>query len=73
VAPGVDEHGLTACFPVKFRDDVAYVITLFRLLPQKSGRLSPIDHDLLNLLAAEAGTALASASLLSAPAPAAGR
>lgn len=71
VAPGVDANGLTACFPVKFRDSVAYVITLFRLLPQKSGRLSPIDHDLLNLLAAEAGTALASASILSAaPVPA---
>jgi hypothetical protein len=65
-SPGVDEDGLTACFPVKFRDSVAYVITLFRLLPQKSGRLEPIDHDLLNLLAAEAGTALAAASILSA-------
>ncbi len=64
VAPGVDDEGITACFPVKFRDSVAYVITLFRLLPQKSGRLEPIDHDLLNLLAAEAGTALASAALL---------
>ena len=67
VAPGVDEEGLTACFPVRFKGAVAYVITLFRLLPQKSGRLEPIDHDLLNLLAAEAGTALASASLFSAP------
>lgn len=65
VAPGVDDDGITACFPVKFRDSVAYVITLFKLLPQKSGRLQPIDHDLLNLLAAEAGTALASASILS--------
>ncbi len=65
VAPGVDDDGITACFPVKFRDSVAYVITLFKLLPQKSGRLQPINHDLLNLLAAEAGTALASASILS--------
>ena len=52
---------------MRFKGAVAYVITLFRLLPQKSGRLEPIDHDLLNLLAAEAGTALASASLFSAP------
>jgi len=62
-----DEEGLTACIPVKFRDAVHHVITLFRLLPQKSGRLEPVDHDLLNLLAAEAGTALAAASLLSQP------
>jgi hypothetical protein len=63
VAPGTDEHGLTACVPVKFRDSVAFVITLFRLLPQKSGRLEPVDHDLLSLLAAQAGSSLAAASL----------
>lgn len=67
VAGSGDEDGLTACIPVKFRDAVHHVITLFRLLPQKSGRLEPVDHDLLNLLAAEAGTALVAASLLSQP------
>jgi hypothetical protein len=62
-----DDDGLTASIPVKFRGKVHHVITLFRLLPQKSGRLEPVDHDLLSLLAAEAGTALVAASLLSQP------
>lgn len=64
LTPGGEDDGLTACIPVKFQGEVGHVITLFRLLPQKSGRLEPIDHYLLNLLAAEAGTALAAASLL---------
>ncbi len=67
LTPEDDEHGLTACVPVKFQESVAFVITLFQLLPQKSGRLEPVDHDLLNLLAAQAGSSLAAASLLSSP------
>lgn len=67
VAGSRDDDGLTASIPVKFRGEVHHVITLFHLLPQKSGRLEPVDHDLLNLLAAEAGTALVAASLLSQP------
>ena len=74
LAPDADETGLTACVPVKFRESVAFVITLFRLLPQKSGRLEPVDHDLLSLLAAQAGSSLAAASLLaSSNAPGADR
>ena len=69
ITPDTDEHGLTACVPVKFRESVAFVITLFRLLPQKSGRLEPVDHDLLSLLAAQAGSSLAAASLFSSGSP----
>jgi len=65
LAPDDEADGLTACVPVKFRESVAFVLTLFRLLPQKSGRLDQVDHDFLSLLAAQAGSSLAAASLFS--------
>ncbi len=64
VCPGADETGLTACIPLKLRDRVYGALALFHLLPQKSGRLEPIDHELLDLLAAQAGPVLCAASLL---------
>ncbi len=73
VAPGADESGLTACIPLRLRDRVYGALALFRLLPQKSGRLESIDHELLDLLAAQAGPALHAASLLTRTAPVVGR
>jgi transcriptional regulator with GAF, ATPase, and Fis domain len=52
------ERGLTACVPMKVSSRVSGVILLFELLPQKSGRLAPIDTELLALLAAQAGSAV---------------
>jgi nitrate/nitrite-specific signal transduction histidine kinase len=61
---GTDPDGLTICTPLKVDGRVSGVIALFGLLPQKAGRLESIDFDLLNLLAAQAGTALATGALM---------
>lgn len=52
-----EEH-LTACIPLKVEDRVFGALAIFRLLPQKSAGLVDVDHELLDLLAAQAGTAL---------------
>jgi transcriptional regulator with GAF, ATPase, and Fis domain len=52
------ERGLTACVPLKVSSRVAGAIVLFDLLPQKSGRLTPVDNELLALLSAQAGSAV---------------
>lgn len=52
-----EEH-LTACIPLKVEDKVFGAIAIFRLLPQKSNGLVDVDYELLDLLAAQAGTAL---------------
>lgn len=52
-----DEPRLTACVPLKVRDRVIGVIAVFQLLPQKA-RLEAVDHDLFDLLATAAATAL---------------
>lgn len=59
-APGEDD--ITACIPLKVENRVTGAIAIFRLLPQKSG-LQPSDHDLFDLLATHAATALYSARL----------
>ncbi len=53
----LDEH-LTACIPLKVEDRVTGAISIFRLLPQKEDGLGALDHELLDLLSAQAGAAL---------------
>jgi phage-related minor tail protein len=53
---GVDE-GLTACIPLKLEGEVTGAIALFGLLPQKPA-LEDVDHELFELLATHAATAL---------------
>jgi hypothetical protein len=50
--------GVAVCIPLKVDGRVTGVIALFRLLPQKQGELQPVDEELLNLLASQAGIAL---------------
>jgi hypothetical protein len=60
VAPGAadsEEETLTACIPLKLNERVTGVIALFRLLPQKE-HLEAVDHELFDLLATHAATAL---------------
>lgn len=48
---------MTACIPLKVAGHVTGAVAIFRLLIQKP-RLQPADHELLDLLAAQAGIAL---------------
>ncbi len=57
-----EEPDLTACIPLRLSGRVVGVIAIFRLLPQKE-RLGDLDHELFDLLATHAGTALYCASL----------
>lgn len=57
-ADGSRIAGVTACIPLKVGDEVSGVVAVFRLLPQKSNVLESLDHELLDLLAAQAGVAL---------------
>ena len=50
--------GMTACIPLKVDDKVMGIIAIFKLLPQKSNALEALDHELLDLLASQAGMAL---------------
>lgn len=52
-----EEH-LTACIPLRVAGRVFGAVVIFRLLPQKSSGLVDLDYELLDLLAAQAGTAL---------------
>jgi hypothetical protein len=56
--PTADERHLSACVPLKVEDRVIAVIALFRLLPQKSGGLTELDQEILNLLETHGATAL---------------
>jgi hypothetical protein len=56
-SPDPDEPELMACIPLKLNDTVFGVIALFRLLPQKP-HFEPVDHELFDLLATHAATAL---------------
>jgi hypothetical protein len=56
------ESGLTACIPLKIDGRVTGAIALFRLLPQKKGYVA-VDHELFELLATHAATALYSSGL----------
>jgi len=50
--------GVTACVPLLVDGEVTGVIAVFRLLPQKDGMFESLDHELLDLLASQAGVAL---------------
>jgi transcriptional regulator with GAF, ATPase, and Fis domain len=52
-----EEH-LTACIPLRVGGRVFGSLAIFRLLPQKSSGLVDLDYEILDLLAAQAGTAL---------------
>ncbi len=54
--------GLTACIPLKLNGKVTGAIALFRLLPQKP-TLESVDHEMFDLLATHAATALYCTSL----------
>ncbi len=57
-----DEGDLTACIAMKVNGKVTGTIAIFRLLPQKPG-LETLDHELFDLLATHAATALYCARL----------
>ncbi len=61
-ATSEDDPALTACIPLKLDGQVIGVIALFRLLPQKAG-FQRIDHELFDLLATHAASALYSSTL----------
>jgi hypothetical protein len=67
-----EEETLTACIPLKLNERVTGVIALFRLLPQKAG-LEAVDHELFDLLATHAATALYCTGLHTKLAPGASR
>jgi putative methionine-R-sulfoxide reductase with GAF domain len=52
-----NREGLTACIPLKLNGQVTGAIALFRLLPQKPV-LQGVDHEMFDLLATHAATAL---------------
>jgi GAF domain-containing protein len=52
-----DEEHLTVCIPLHLGDEVVGAIAIFRLLPQKA-ELEASDHELIELLATHAATAL---------------
>jgi regulator of replication initiation timing len=62
VRAGETDGGMIACIPLKLDNDVTGVIAIFSLLPHKPG-LEPLDHELFDLLATHAATALYCTSL----------
>lgn len=52
------EENLTACVPLKLGGRVVGAIVLFRLLPQKGGRLAAVDAELFDILATQAAPAV---------------
>ena len=60
---GDDDSELVACVPLKLDGRVTGLIAIHRLLAHKSG-LEPLDHELFDLLATHAATALYCTSLL---------
>lgn len=63
--PGSDEEDL-ACVPLTLKGECVGVIAIYRMLSQKRGGYTAIDHELLNLLAGQAATALVSSRLYAA-------
>jgi hypothetical protein len=57
IEDGAGEAHLTACVPLKLDGRVTGALALFRLLPQKAG-FEALDHELFDLLATHAATAL---------------
>jgi len=58
----VDFHHPLACIPLKIKEHVIGVITIYKLFVQKEG-FSSVDYELFNLLAGHAATAIFSAKL----------
>jgi regulator of replication initiation timing len=56
------DGGLVACIPLKLDNDVTGLIAIFSLLPHKPA-LEQLDHELFDLLATHAATALYCTSL----------
>ena len=52
-----DEESVTACIALKIDGRVTGLIAVFKLLPQKEG-LEPVDHEMFELLATHAATAI---------------
>ena len=63
--PGTADEQV-ACVPLLLKGGAVGVIAIYRMLSQKRGGLTPIDHELLNLLAGQAATALISSRLYAA-------
>jgi hypothetical protein len=61
-AASTREENLTACIPLKIGTTVTGAIAIFRLLPQKPG-IEEADHEIFDLLASQAATALYCARL----------
>src|SRR5882724_1608843 len=59
-----DGEDVCACVPLKIKERVVGLITIYSLLSHKRG-LSPLDHQLLELLAGHAASALISSKLYS--------
>ena len=57
-----DNGNICTCIPLKVKERVVGVISIYRLLGHKQG-LTPIDYKLLELLAGHAATALVSSKL----------
>lgn len=62
-APEPWEAGLTACVPLLVDGNATGALALFRLLPQKCGTFSSLDHEMFDFLASRAGIALLCADL----------
>jgi regulator of replication initiation timing len=62
VRDGDASEGMVACIPLKLDHEVTGVIAIFSLLPHKPG-LEQLDHELFDLLATHAATALYCTSL----------
>jgi nitrate/nitrite-specific signal transduction histidine kinase len=62
--PVGNANGTFACMPLKIKDRVVGVISIYALLSHKKG-LSQLDHKLLELLAGHAASALISSKLYS--------
>lgn len=59
---GNEENALTACVPLRVGESVLGAVVVFRLLEHKQG-LQGVDHELFELLAVHASTALYCANL----------
>ncbi len=53
-----EEAHLTACIPLALGGRVVGAIAIFRMLPQKTSGLEPLDYELFELLGTHAATAL---------------
>lgn len=58
----IDFHHPLACIPLKIKEHVIGIITIYKLFVQKEG-FSSVDYELFNLLAGHAATAIFSAKL----------